>query len=206
VTERLLRRLFKSLTGVLLGFAAVLLFLRLGGTPDPSYDAGYFLQDPLAAPPFSLTAHTGERVTSTGFTQKHLIVFFGYTYCPDVCPLTLSNLGRAFRKMGTDAARFQVLLVSVDPGRDTQQRLGEYLTNFDASFLGLTGPEEEIRAIAQSFGVYFARVGEGEDYTVDHTARVFVVSPAGEIPLTFPVTATAEEMARDLAILLEKGS
>jgi protein SCO1/2 len=203
VTSRVLLRLFKILTGVLLGLALVLLLFRLGVSPDAGNDHGNFLPDPIPAPSFTLLSHTGERVASTEFVGKHLIVFFGYTYCPDVCPLTLSNLSRALADMGGDAGRFQVILVSVDPARDTPERLGEYLSHFNPAFLGLTGSEEEIRTVASGFGAYFARAGGGDQYTVDHTARVFVVSPSGKIPLTFPVTATPQEMARELAFLLE---
>ena len=108
--------------------------------------------------------------------------------------------------MENASGQFQVLLITVDPARDTPRRLEEYLANFNETFLGLTGSEEEIRAVANEFGAYFARAGEGEDYTVDHTARVFVLSPSGRIPLTFPVTATSQEMIRDLAFLLETAS
>jgi len=97
----------------------------------------------------------------------------------------------------------QVLLVTVDPGRDTPERLRAYLSNFHPSFVGLTGTEEEIRKVAEGFGAWFSKpVGEG-NYTVDHTARTFVVDRFGRIPLTFPVTATPEEMARDLVTLFE---
>ena len=96
----------------------------------------------------------------------------------------------------------QVMLVTVDPERDTPNRLRSYLANFHPSFLALTGTEEEIRKVANGFGAFFRRAGEGQDYTVDHTARTFVLDPSGQIPLTFPVTATAQEMSRDLERLL----
>jgi protein SCO1/2 len=171
-------------------------------SPDPSRE--YFLPEPLTAPTFELLSHTGEAVSSESFPGKLLVVFFGYTSCPDVCPLTLSKLGQAFREMGETGERVQVVLVSVDPGRDSPARLASYLSNFHPSFLGLTGSEEEVRKVADGFGAYFARQGEGEGYTVDHTARAFVVHPDGTIPLTFPVTATPGEMARDLTTLLEE--
>ena len=195
-----------SLTGVILGLGVVLLFLRLDRPSAGDEANNYFLSDPLVAPDFTLLSHTGDQVGSADFHPKHLIVFFGYTYCPDVCPLTLSNLARTFGEMGEAADEFQVLLITVDPARDTPLRLAEYLANFNDTFLGLTGSEEEIRAVANEFGAFFARAGEGEGYTVDHTARVFVLSPSGRIPLTFPVTATSREMIRDLAILLEAAS
>jgi len=198
--QKLLVRTFQIVSGALLGLAGVFWFLsRAPGDPPDTF----FLADPIPAPSFTLTSSRGEPVTSTRWPDKVLLVFFGYTFCPDVCPLTLSHLSRAFEELGEDGSRIQVLFVTVDPDRDTPQRLEEYLSSFHPSFLGLTGTEEEIRQVAQEFGVYFARSGEGENYTVDHTARTFVLTPDGKIPLTFPITATPEEMARDLAILLE---
>jgi protein SCO1/2 len=133
------------------------------------------------------------------------VVFFGYTSCPDVCPLTLSKLAVAMEELEEDErSKVQVMLVTVDPARDTPDRLRTYLGNFHPSFLALTGREEEIREVANEFGAFFSRAGDGEDYTVDHTARTFVLDPSGRIPLTFPVTATAQEMARDLARLLDE--
>jgi protein SCO1/2 len=200
----MLKRSFQVLTGVLLGSA---LALWLWGRPQ-SWGGGppeseYFLASPLPAPDFALLAHTGARVSSQDFPGKTLVVFFGYTSCPDVCPLTLSKLARAFEEVGERANQLQVLLISVDPQRDTAERLELYLANFHPSFLGLTGPEAEVREVANGFGAFFARKGAREgDYTVDHTARTFVVGPAGSIPLTFPLTASAEEIARDLTRLL----
>jgi protein SCO1/2 len=204
VTPNLLPRLFQILTGILLGLAVVLWLLGRPGPGSESPASRFFLQSPLPAPSFSLTAQDGTRISSGDFPDRHLAVFFGYTHCPDVCPLTLSNLTRAFGILPQARERIQVILVTVDPARDTQERLREYLTGFDPSFLGLTGTEGEIRAVAQGFGAFFGPAGEGENYTVDHTARVFVVSPTQEIVLTFPVTATPQEMARDLATLLEE--
>lgn len=141
-------------------------------------------------------------MSSGDFPGKVLVVFFGYTSCPDVCPLTLSNLTRAFGEMGENGERFQVLLITVDPDRDTPERLKRYLSNFHPSFLGLTGTEEEIRSVADGFGAHFSIASKEGDYTVDHTARTFVVDTSGRIPLTFPISATALEMARDLGRLV----
>jgi protein SCO1/2 len=149
-------------------------------------------------------SHKGEEVSSSDFSDKILVVFFGYTSCPDICPLTLSHLSQAFREMEEDGERIQLLLITVDPARDTPARLHQYLESFHPSFLGLTGTEEDIREVADAFGAFFARNGGGEAYTVDHTARTFVIDPSGRIPLTFPITATPREMARDLALLLQE--
>ena len=172
-------------------------------SPVVRAEESYFLPAPLPAPDFTLLSQNERQLSSREFPGKILIVFFGYTSCPDVCPLTLTNLTKAFQEMGEDGERIQVLLITVDPRRDTPERLKRYVENFHPSFLGLTGTEEEIRTVADGFGAYFsAPSGEGS-HTVDHTARTFVVDRFGRIPLTFPVTATPEEMARDLTILIE---
>ncbi len=199
-------RVLQILAGALLGLSAALWWMgREVGEPSPeAVDAGYFLPSPLPSPDFSLTSQDGVPRSSRTFGQEILVVYFGYTFCPDVCPLTLSNLSRAFRAMGEEGDRIQVVLITVDPARDTPERLEGYLTNFHPSFVGFTGSEEEIRAVADGFGAYFAR-GEGEEgYTVDHTSRAFVLGRDREIVLTFPVTASPQEMARDLTILLQR--
>lgn len=201
--RKILIRIFQSLTGVLLGLALVFLVLRPGDADPEGEQASYFLPDPIQAPPFNLRSHQGSPVSSEEVTAELTALFFGYTSCPDVCPLTLAHLARALEEMGEDAGRVQVYFVTVDPERDTPDRLGQYLASFHSSFVGLTGSEEEIRAVADGFGVFFARTGSGPDYTVDHTARTFVMDRSGGIRLSFPVTATPEEMARDLALLLE---
>jgi protein SCO1/2 len=204
VKQHFLARIFQVLTGVLLGLAVVFWVLRPGSTGQGMDPVEYFLSDPLRAPTFTLTSHLGEPVNSSDFGDKLLAVFFGYTFCPDVCPLTLSRLSQAFRELGEQADRIQFLFISVDPGRDTPERLSLYLGLFHPSFLGLTGSEDDIREVADAFGAFFVRSGEGDEYTVDHTARIFVIDSSGRIPLTFPVTATSKEMARDFALLLEE--
>ncbi len=203
VKQHFLARPFQILTGVILGLAGVFWVLRPGGNEPEVGPGAVFPRRPATGTdlhPDLPSWRTGELPPTS--TDRVLVVFFGYTFCPDVCPLTLSHLSLAFQELGEEATRIQLLFISVDPGRDTPERLGQYLGAFHPSFVGLTGSEEEIREVANAFGVFFARSGEGEDYTVDHTARTFVIDPAGRIPLTFPVTATPEEMARDLALLL----
>jgi protein SCO1/2 len=197
--------LAQVLLGVTLGLLGVLLWLsgkRPAATPwEGSEDP--FQNPPGVAPEFVLRSQHGTLVSSEDFPGKLLVVFFGYTFCPDVCPLTLSTLTRAFDQLGDGRERVQVILITVDPARDTAERLKSYLFGFHPSFIGLTGSEEEIRSVAHGFGAEFAKSGEGQSYTVDHTARVFVVDPDGRIPLTFPITATPEEIVRDLSRLIE---
>jgi protein SCO1/2 len=205
VKRQVLIRIFQATTGVILGLVLALGLLRRGNSSAQGESDSHFLEAPLPAPEFTLTGHHGEEFHSFSSGRELLAVFFGYTFCPDVCPLTLSHLSSAFREMGEEGQRIQVLLITVDPSRDTPERLKAYLEVFHPSFLGLTGTEAEIRAVADAFGAFFSRSGEGEAYTVDHTARTFIIDRSGRIPLTFPVTATPAEMVRDLTLLLENG-
>lgn len=204
--HRILIRTLQLLAGTLLGLAVAAWWLARSSSPseEPVAQDAYFLPSPLQAPAFTLTSHLGTPVSSSDFPGKLVAVFFGYSFCPDVCPLTLANLTEAVRQMGEEGDRLQVLLISVDPARDTPEQLRRYLTNFHSSFLGLTGLEDDIREVAEGFGAFFRPSGSGENYTVEHTARTFIITPEGEIPLTFPVTATPAEMARDLTRLLGK--
>ncbi len=202
----LLSRAFRVLTGVVVGLAVAYWTLRPMLGNETSGSDGYFLATPMKAPDFTLTSQDGRRITPEDFPGKLLAVFFGYTSCPDVCPLTLSNLSRALEETEGSTDRIQVLFVTVDPERDTPERMAAYLRAFDPSFLGLTGTEDEIRSVASEFGVFFARHGDGESYTVDHTARVFVIDPQGRIPLTFPSDATPEGMAQAFSRLLKESS
>ena len=158
-------------------------------------------QDPVD---FSLTAHTGERVALSDFRGKHAVIYFGYTYCPDVCPTTLARLNLTLTLLDDKADDVQVLMVSVDPERDTPEKLAPYMAAFNPTFLGLTGSEQEVLQAATPFGVYFAKNEvEGQSgYLVDHTASVMVVDPAGRVKLIWPPNTSPEFMAEDLEYMI----
>lgn len=167
-------------------------------------EESFFLPSPLTVPPFALPSSRGDTVRSWDFPGKLLVIFFGYTSCPDVCPLTLLELRRALSELGPEGSDVQVLFLSVDPRRDTPGRLARYLSDIDPSFLGLTGAEQELRAVAEGFGAYFSPVGEGPNYTVDHSGRVFVLNTHRQLVLTFPPGTGGDRMAADLQRLLDQ--
>lgn len=127
--------------------------------------------------PFTLTDQNGRRVSNADFAGKPLAVFFGFTYCPDVCPTTLTDLTAIMEKVGRAADKVQVLFISVDHERDRPQALKSYMESFDPRFLALTGTAEEIQSVAKAFRVHYRKVTQdGEDaYTMDHTATVFLL-------------------------------
>jgi protein SCO1 len=166
---------------------------------------GLVSEAPPRAADFSLTAHTGKRVSLRDFGRTLRLLYFGYTHCPGICPTTLAEANQALRLLPPrQSARVRLLLISVDPARDTPERLAAYLAHFNPSFVGLTGTAEEIAKVAAAYGIYY-RVVEGAsptEYVVDHTSMIIVVDERGVVRLLFPYGTTAKDIAEDLRHLL----
>ncbi len=146
--------------------------------------------------PFNLTDTNGHKVTEHDMLGRPAVVFFGFTYCPEVCPTTLADLTNWLAELGPDADRLGVFFVSVDPARDTPTELGKYLSSFDPRIRGLTGNAADIDGIAKAFGIYYQRVEiEGGGYTMDHTASVLLLDSSGR----FAGTISYQE-AKEVAV------
>ncbi|MEX0958066.1 MAG: SCO family protein [Burkholderiales bacterium] len=154
---------------------------------------------------FELIGHDGEPRSLEDFRGQVTVVFFGFTHCPDVCPITLAELAAALDKLGEDAKRVQVLLITVDPARDTPEVLRGYVTAFHPSFVGLTGSAEQIASVAREFKVIYQRVdgSSPETYSMDHSAGSFVFDPEGRLRLYVSYGQGAEVFAHDIAQLLK---
>jgi len=152
---------------------------------------------------FSLTDHTGKTRTLDDFRGKVVVVFFGYTQCPDVCPTTLAELKAVKEQLGAEGNRMQVLFVTVDPERDTTKLLADYVPAFDSSFLGLYGDSAATAKVAKEFRVFYQKVpGKTPDsYTVDHTAGSYVFDPQGRLRL-LARHGNAANLAADIQTLL----
>lgn len=136
--------------------------------------------------------------------EKTLLLYFGYTSCPDICPTTLFNLKRTMEALGDQATEFQVAMLTVDPERDTPDRLDAYMNNFDASYIGLYEPDaDQLAAIQQDFGIFAAPDSDEDEYTVSHSSYVFVIDEAGT-RLLFSYDVTPEQMADDLKAYLKE--
>lgn len=198
-----------ALGGLLAGAAFALLVLQLvTGRPfgPPRYH-GTVLQSPTPVPEVKLTAHTGRPVSLHDLRGRVLLIYFGYTYCPDACPATMAELAAAVEELSPEQrAQVQVILISTDPERDTPARLANYVTHFSPSFLGMTGSQEELKAVAAPFGVYFEKGAQlgGDDYLVDHTASVFAVDKEGNLRLIYSFATPSEDIVADLRHLVRE--
>jgi len=153
---------------------------------------------------FALADHTGKPRALADFRGKAVVLFFGYTQCPDVCPTTLAALAEAMHRLGPDAARVQVLFVTIDPERDTAELLSHYVTAFDPSFLGLVGDADATARTAKEFKIlYQKQPGRTPgSYTMDHSAGTFVFDPQGRLRLYAGHGQGADVFAHDIRELL----
>ena len=150
----------------------------------------------LVGGPFTLTDQYGRRVSDGDFRGKLMLIYFGYTFCPDVCPTTLLDMTQAMDALSKDAEQVQPIFITVDPARDTQTALKEYLVNFHGSMLGLTGAAQEVQAAAKSYRVYYANAsGKERDYLVDHTSIVYLMDRQGRYLTHFSANVRGEQMA-----------
>jgi protein SCO1 len=149
--------------------------------------------------PIHLTDQNGQPFSDQDLKGKSFLVFFGFTHCPDVCPTTLFELPEVMRHLGKDADRTAALFITVDPERDTPQALKDYMSSFDPHLLGLTGDQDAVAAVAKAYRVYYRKVPlEGGDYTMDHTAIVYLMDKEGRFVSPFNMRRTAEAEADDL--------
>jgi protein SCO1/2 len=161
--------------------------------PAPAYDID--LQD-AKGQPFRLNDHQGEVV----------LIFFGYTNCPDVCPTTMAEFKQVYEKLGADAERVKFVYFSVDPERDTPERVAQFVDAFNPAFIGITGDEANLEPVWQAYGVYHQKqeVGSAAGYLVDHTAAVYVIDTNGEWRMTFPYGISRDAMTADIQHLLQE--
>ena len=167
---------------------------------------GTVIQSPDVVADFTLTASTGEQISLSDLRGQVVLMYFGYTFCPDACPTTLNELKKVPPALGDRADEVQVVMVTVDPQRDTPEVLREYLSYFDPSFLGLTGTEEEVLAAATPLGIYFS-AHEGSaatGYLVDHTTSVLAIDKDGYLRLLYSFETPGEDIAADMRHLVRQ--
>jgi protein SCO1 len=184
-------------------FAALLFIGGCGKQDGPQFQATD-ISGAAFARTLELTGHDGKPRTLADFQGKVVVVFFGFVHCPDVCPTTLARFATVMKALGPDAERVQVLLITVDPARDTADVLAKYVTAFNPTFLGLTGDAAAIERTAKEFRViYQKQAGQTADtYTVDHSSGVYVFDPKGRVRLFVSGAQDAAVLEHDIRLLL----
>jgi protein SCO1/2 len=195
-----------AIVGLLAGWLTIQ-FVTGNWRLGPYEYRGIELPAPERVSDFTLMTHDGEAAQLSDFRGQIVVLYFGYTYCPDVCPTTLATMADAMDSLKpADRDQVQVLMVTVDPDRDSPEVLADYLAHFDPAFLGLTGTADEIAQAAEALGVYYEK-GEGSvasGYLVDHTATTSVLDREGRLRLLFPFGTPADDVAADLQQLIQE--
>lgn len=195
-------------TAIVLAVAAAVAgawFAARLGTPELPQHAR-MLSTPRPIPAVPATDHTGAPFGGEDFQGRWTVAFFGFTYCPDICPTTLHLLAEARRMLDDlpENDRPEIMMISVDPGRDVPERLAEYVPYFHPEFRGLHVAAQHLPELTRSFGAAYAYTPVGDDgYTVDHTASIFLVDRQGRVAAVFPTPHTAEGIASDLRRIIE---
>ena len=184
-------RLLVSLTILLIGLGALAVGLfslvPVGGEPRSSLIGG----------PFSLTAQDGRSVSDKDVKGNPFLVFFGYTHCPDVCPTALFEISEIFKALGPNQ-KISALFITIDPERDTPAVLKEYLSSFDSRIIGLSGTPAQIESVEKAYRVYAKKVGTGADYSMDHTAIIYLMDKDGGFINALNLQRPQQETVREL--------
>ena len=161
---------------------------------------------PRLAPDFSLPGSTGSTVALNDYRGKVIALGFGFTHCPNVCPMTLAKLAQVRKNLGARADQLQIVYVTVDPERDNAKRMRDYLANFDASFVGVTGSLEQLAAVRQAYGVIANKAAAedgGSNYTVHHSSYLYLIDRSGHLQALVPFGKSTEDISHDVGVLLQ---
>jgi len=210
----------KSITEFLLGlgigaivFGAVWLALEFRYAPEPpglplsiNTTAATVLSEPMTVPSFKLTDQHGQPFTEKNLQGQWTFLFFGYTYCPDICPMTLAILNQVDQQLQDKktAVHPKVIFISVDPARDTTERLGQYVSYFNTAFLGVTGLEEQLQTLTSPLGIAYRRSNESsENYLIDHSASILLINPQAQLQALISPPHDATAIAEDYQKILD---
>ena len=145
--------------------------------------------------PFTLFDQTGKKRSLAEFKGKVVLIYFGYMFCPDICPIDLSNLAGLLKRLGKDSAQVQTIFITLDPARDTPELMGKYVQHFDKRILGLRGTEQQTKQVATQYKTFYEKVSlNGNQYVIDHTAFIYILNRAGKYLAFFPPGTSPERM------------
>lgn len=196
-----MNKVILGLIGIAAAVIGVISFRTITTLPLPEHALYY--QQSRVIKPFELTDHNGQIFTKAQLNDKWSLVFFGYISCPDICPTTLQNLSFIYDDLKAISQKSQVLLVSVDPQHDSQEKLAQYIAYFNREFIALRAGHEVLFPFARNMGLMYAISGEGENYSVDHSASLVLINPEGKIAAIFkPEQAVGEVPSIDSDRLL----
>lgn len=199
-TQLARRILFAGL--MLIAAAGIAVFALMS---SPNKPAG--LGEAFVGGPFTMVSHRGETVTEKSFLGKPMLMFFGFTFCPDVCPTELQVMAAALEELGDKGKDIQPIFVSIDPERDTPEVMAAYVSNFGDRFIGLTGSAEQVATIAGAYRVFYSKQENKErpsDYLMDHTSIVYLMGPDGKFLKHFTFTTDAKALAQGIAEALRR--
>ncbi|GFE86745.1 electron transporter SenC [Steroidobacter agaridevorans] len=186
------------------GSLLALLFAMVAVAADrPTLKAGVF-EPPRAAPELSLEASSGGKLSLANYRGKVILMGFGFTSCPEVCPTTLATLAQARKRLGPQADQLQVVYVTVDPERDSAERMRAYLGGFDPSFVGGTGTPAQLAAVRKNYGVMAERKSLGNSYTVAHSSSVYLIDQKGLLRGMMPYGRLPDDFVHDVRALLSE--
>ena len=194
------------LRNILLGLGAVGCLTFTGVVVHVVFFAAEPVQVPIGGP-FELIDHHGAPVTNATFAGRYMLLYFGYTFCPDACPTELAKMTAALDSLAeTDPERAEKVVpvfITIDPERDTRKVLGEFRQHFHPRLVTLGGSDQAIKGAAQAYRVYFQKAGNDPDYLMDHSSTVFLMGPDGTYVTHFPIVTTVDQMAAQLAKYVE---
>ncbi len=176
------------------------------GADGNAFESGVF-EPPRLAPDFLLQGSNGSPLVLSKLRGKGVVLAFGFSYCPRICPVTLARLSEVFKDLGTAGSEVQVVFVTVDPERDTADRLREFLQFFHPSFLGATGDEEQLKTVRQTYGVLATKAASENKklgYEVHHSSSIFLIDREGKLRVLVPFGRSSESISHDLKLLLNK--
>ena len=203
MNQRLIRLAVGTLIGLLV--AAGIVWWQVSQLPGGTR-GGTQTGTALIGGPFSLTDHTGRPVTQADYQGRYMLVYFGFTFCPDVCPTELQVMATALDRLGAKADEVQPLFVTIDPERDTVTQMADYVAQFHPRLMGLTGTPEQVAGAARAYRVYFAKAPDkdgGDYYTMDHSSFVYLMGPDGKFLEAFAHGTAPDKMAETIAAHLD---